>query len=166
MKAFFIDENNSLKSNIENLLKWCEKKEKNEELGRTYFNNGILEEKITKWEEENGVSIPKSYKDWLRFSEECQIDGNTATFWGPDRFNSNYVPEDLVVIGEVIGDGEVVCFSKSKGEFVNYFEGSKKNERKNFAELLEDIIDDKPILSQSRLQEILAQIAMKERENK
>lgn len=77
--------------------------------------------------------------------------------------NSSFVPEDYVVIGEVIGDGEVVCFSKINGEFVNYFEGNKKNERKNFGELLAYITNDKPILSQSRLQEILAQIAAKEK---
>lgn len=158
-----IDINNSLSKEIKSLISWCEKKEKNGELGRTFFSDGIAEEKITKWEEENGVSIPESYKEWLRFSEECQIDGTTASFWGPDKFHSNFVPEDYVVIGEVIGDGEVVCFSKINGEFVNYFEGNKKNERKNFGELLAYITNDKPILSQSRLQEILAQIAAKEK---
>lgn len=163
MKDFIVDGSNSLKVEIEKLQKWCKKKEKNDELGRTFFADGISEEKMTKWEEENGVSIPESYKDWLRFSEECQIDGTTASFWGPDKFHSNFVPEDYVVIGEVIGDGEVVCFSKINGEFVNYFEGNKKNERKNFGELLAYITNDKPILSQSRLQEILAQIAAKEK---
>lgn len=135
-----VPENNSLKKEIEELLEWCEKKEKEEELGRTYFNEPVSEEKMTRWEEENGVKIPESYKEWLRFTEKCMIDGTTANFWGPDEFNSDYVPEDLVVIGEMVGDGEMVCFSKESGEFVGYFE-NKINERFNgFSEVIKEIL--------------------------
>ena len=69
-----VPENNSLKKEIEELLEWCEKKEKEEELGRTYFNEPVSDEKMTRWEEENGVKIPESYKEWLRFTEKCMID--------------------------------------------------------------------------------------------
>ena len=131
-----VPENNSLKKEIEELLEWCEKKEKEEELGRTYFNEPVSDEKMTRWEEENGVKIPESYKEWLRFTEKCMIDGTTANFWGPDEFNSNYVPEDLVVIGEMIGDGEVVCFSKETGAFVRFFDGYYDEEYKSEIELL------------------------------
>lgn len=135
-----IPENNSLKKEIEELLDLCEKKEKEDELGRTYFNEPVSEEKMTRWEEENGVKIPESYKEWLRFTEKCMIDGTTANFWGPDEFNSNYVPEDLVVIGEMIGDGEMVCFSKESGEFVSFFEYRINEMYKDFNDIMIQIM--------------------------
>ena len=137
-----VSESNSLKAVIEELLEWCEKKEKEGELGRTFFNEPIKESKMEKWEAENGVKIPESYKDWLRFSEKCQIDGTTATFWGPDDFKSEYVPDDLIVVGEIIGDGQVVCFSKAEGVFVEYYEGTIQNRMQNFNEIIKKIFDD------------------------
>ncbi|MBE5875527.1 MAG: SMI1/KNR4 family protein [Lachnospiraceae bacterium] len=117
-----IPENNSLKAEIEELLQLC--KESEEEYGEdaSYFNEPVSEQEMTEWEEANGVKIPESYKEWLRFTGKCRIVSNTATFWGPSEFHSDYVPEDLVVIGEMIGDGEVVCFSKTTGEFIEFFE--------------------------------------------
>jgi len=85
---------------------------------------------------------------------------------GPDKFNSNFVPEDLGIIGAVIGDGEVICFSTSGGTFVNYFEGRTQNERISFDEVLSEMTDDAPIISKSRIAEILAQLEVKEREKK
>lgn len=115
------------------------------------------------WEERNRAKIPGSYKEWLRFSGKCRIAGNTATFWGPNEFHSEYVPEGLVIIGEINGDGEVVCFSKNEGVFVRVFEG-KTTEINDFACVLKEIIklmDDKPILSQERYLEILQKIKEK-----
>lgn len=134
-----VSESNSLKAVIEELLEWCEKKENEGELGKTFFYEPIKESKMEKWEAENGVKIPESYKDWLRFSEKCQIDGTTATFWGPDDFKSEYVPDDLIVVGEIIGDGQVVCFSKAEGVFVEYYEGIIQNRMENFNEIIKKI---------------------------
>lgn len=120
-----VPDNNSLKAEIEEILKLC--KESEEEYGdkASYFNEPVSEQEMTEWEEANGVKIPESYKEWLRFTGKCRIVSNTACFWGPSEFHSDYVPEDLVVIGEMIGDGEVVCFSKESGEFVRFFEGKE-----------------------------------------
>ena len=132
-----IPENNSLKAEIEELLKWCK-----EEYGEdaSYFNDPVSEEEMTEWEEANGVKIPESYKEWLRFTGKCRIVSNTATFWGPKEFHSEYVPEDLVVIGEMVGDGEVVCFSKENGHFIGYFEGNMDEEYNDFKEMLNEIM--------------------------
>ena len=115
------------------------------------------------WEERNREKIPGSYKEWVRFSGKCRIAGNTATFWGPNEFHSEYVPEGLVIIGEINGDGEVVCFLKNEGVFVRVFEG-KTTEINDFVCVLKEIIklmDDKPILSQERYLEILQKIKEK-----
>ncbi|MBQ3665256.1 MAG: SMI1/KNR4 family protein [Lachnospiraceae bacterium] len=137
---YMIPENNGLKEEIRSLLEWCEKKDTEGELGNTFFEAPIEESKMTKWEEENGVKIPDSYKEWLRFTEKCRIDGTTASFWGPDEFHSEYMPENLVVIGEVVGDGEVVCFSKDTGEFMEYFEGNIEKKYSYFSGVVCEIL--------------------------
>lgn len=135
-----IPENNSLKVEIEEILKLC--KDSEEEYGEkaSYFNEAVSEQEMTEWEEENGVKIPESYKEWLRFTGKCRIVSNTATFWGPSEFHSKYVPEDLVVIGEMVGDGEVICFSKSSGEIVRFFEGKENGTYKGFGDILKAIM--------------------------
>ena len=158
-----VPENNSLKKEIRKLLELCKKDEKDNGEKRNYFNAPITEEEMINWEERNRAKIPESYKEGLRFSGKCCIAGNTATFWGPNEFHSDYVPKGLVVIGEIIGDGEVVCFSKNEGIFVRVFEG-KTTELNDFACVLKEIIklmDDKPILSQERYLEILQKIKEK-----
>ena len=135
-----VPDNNSLKAEIEEILKLC--KESEEEYGdkASYFNDPESEQEMTEWEEANGVKIPESYKEWLRFTGKCRIVSNTATFWGPSEFHSDYVPEDLVVIGEMIGDGEVVCFSKESGEFVRFFEGKENWRYSDIKGLLNEIM--------------------------
>ena len=150
-----VPENNSLKKEIRKLLELCKKDEKDNGEKRNYFNAPITEEEMINWEERNRAKIPESYKEWLRF-------------WGPNEFHSEYVPEGLVVIGEINGDGEVVCFSKNEGIFVRVFEG-KTTEINDFACVLKEIIklmDDKPILSQERYLEILQKIKEKKEREK
>ena len=43
-----IPENNSLKSKIEELYEWCDKRDNDDELGKTYFNEPIDEDKLNK----------------------------------------------------------------------------------------------------------------------
>ena len=159
-----VPENSSLKKEIKKLLGLCKQDEKNNNgEKRSYFNDPITEEEMINWEEKSGVKIPESYKEWLRFSGKCRIAGNTATFWGPSEFHSDYVPEGLVVIGEIIGDGEVVCFSENEGIFVRVFEG-KTTEINDFAGVLKVIMElmgDKPILSYERYLELSQKIREK-----
>lgn len=135
-----VPENNSLKAEIEEILKLCKEAEVEYGENSSYFNEPISEQEMTDWEEENGVKIPESYKEWLRFTGKCRIVSNTATFWGPEKFHSDIVPEELVVIGEMIGDGEVVCFSKETGEFIRFFEGRENGIYKDFEGILKVII--------------------------
>ena len=135
-----IPENNGLKAEIEEILKLCKESEAEYGEKASYFNEPVSEQEMTEWEEANGVKIPESYKEWLRFTGKCRIVSNTATFWGPKEFHSNFVPEDLVVIGEMIGDGEVVCFSKRNGHIIGFFEGKIDEEYENFKGLLNEIM--------------------------
>ena len=155
-----VPENNSLKKEIKKLLELCEKNDEESGAEDSYFEEAIEEQKMTEWEAINGVVIPESYKEWLRFSRKCRIIRNTATFWGPDEFHSNYVPEGLVVIGEMVGDGELVCFSKETGKFITIYDGMEE-EKKSFEDILKEIIkvkSDKPILTHARYLEIMKQL--------
>ena len=131
---------NDLKDVITELLEYCDEKEEEGELGKTKFSNPVSEEEIENWEKENGVEIPETYKQWLRFTGDCIIDGTTAEFYSPKNFRTEYVPEDLVIIGEQTGDGEVVCFSKETGEIVTFFEGEINFEYGTFNEALKEIL--------------------------
>ena len=39
----------------------------------------------------NGINIPESYKDWLRFSKSATIRGTAATFYEPKDFITDNV---------------------------------------------------------------------------
>lgn len=138
-KDLTVPENNSLKKEIKEMLSWLDKKEADNELGRTTFAPACTEEKMAAWESANGIKIPESYKEWLRFTEECTIDGTTAQLFGPDHFRTDYVPENLIVIGEVVGDGEQVCFDKKTGEIVTWFEGARNFQFGEFSGFLKEI---------------------------
>ena len=158
MKKYEVNEKNSLKNEINELLKWCKKYDEDNDGEYTRFDEPISEVEMEKWELENSVKIPESYKEWLRFSKNSVITQNTARFWGPDKFNSDYVPEDYVVIGEMIGDGERICFSKKTGKFVDIFENKEKS-YDSFAVIINEIIsllDNKPLLSDEEFFDILA----------
>ena len=131
---------NELEDAITELLEYCDVKFEEGELGKTKFSSPVSEEEIEAWEKENGVKIPELYKQWLRFTGDCIIDGTTAEFYSPKNFRTEYVPEDLVIIGEQIGDGEVVCFSKETGDIVSFFEGSVNYEYGSFGRTLKEVI--------------------------
>lgn len=138
MSNYNVPENNSLKEEIVEILRLCDKAK--EEYGEksSYFEPGIEESEMIAWEEANGIKIPESYKEWLRFSSRCQIRQTLAGFSFP-RF-SEIVPSDYVIIGWLIGDGEVLCFSKSNGNFIRYFEGMVNDEFSDFKDMLNEVI--------------------------
>ena len=70
--------------------------------------------------------VPESYKEWLGFSGKCRIAGNTATFWGPNEFHSEYVPEGLVAIGELMVMEKWCVFQRMKA-FLRAFSRCSNN---------------------------------------
>ena len=145
-----IDASNSLKPEIEKLLKLCEKYDENHGYRSSYFAGPVSEEEMQRWEQENGVHIPETVKDWLRFTQGCSIAERSAWFMGPTSFTSQYLPDDLVAIGGEIGDGEMICFSKTTGKVIDLFEGEVKefDSLKDVLNSINDLIDEsKPSIS-------------------
>lgn len=111
--------NNSLTKEIKKIVDLCE--ELDEDYTST-FSEAASEEEMTKWEKENRTTIPESYKEWLRFSRDCDIMQGFARLYMPGEHEKG-LPEDYIDIGMLIGDGEFLCFSKSTGKFMRFFEG-------------------------------------------
>ncbi len=89
------------------------------------FFEPVDENVMRQWENENKIMIPELYKEWLRFSNGAVIRGALAHFYGVEGFevnNPNY-PEDCVMIGDLIGDGERLAFSKTTGKILRINHG-------------------------------------------
>lgn len=116
--------NNSLTHEITELVGLCEKLR--EEYTFMFFEPAS-EEALAAWENENGIKLPESYKDLLRFSNGAVIRDSLACFYSLNALKvKNELSDDLVVIGELIGDGERLCFSKSTGKIVRYNHGEER----------------------------------------
>jgi len=106
------------------------------------------------------------YKEWLLFSEKSQIRNNLARFYKPDDFliNISGIPNDLIIVGELMGDGELLCISKSDNKLVVV--DHDNIEDADFREILKDIIrilEDKSGLS-IQMQELLMKMLNQSKE--
>lgn len=111
---------NSLMEQIKELVCLCEQIASDYGDDASWFKQPASDEMISNWENKHNVFIPETYKEWLSFTNEAQIRNSLAHFYGPDKFvmNSGDLPEDLIVIADLIGDGEQLCFSKITRNFV------------------------------------------------
>ena len=131
---------NSLTEEFNEVVRLCEEA-KEYSNAASWFAPPATEEEITGWEKENGIKIPESYKDWLRLTGSSLIKRSLAKFYGVQEIevDSKYYPEDYVIIGELIGDGERLCFSKSSGKIIRYNHGDIRTFN-DFKTILQDII--------------------------
>ena len=133
--------NNSLTEEIKEIIRLCKILES---VYKFQFHAAATEEEISKWENEHGITIPESYKDWLRFSNGSIIANETAHFYGTKMIgcDDEYVPNEYVVIGSLIGDGELLCFSKINGNIVSIDHGKvfEYGDFKNYLRFMISII--------------------------
>lgn len=113
------NQSNSLQKEISELQILCKRME-DMEMNESRFNPPATEEQILNWERTNEITIPESYKEWLRFSDGSEIGGFTARLLGVKQMVVNYklISEDMVIIGHWGGCGDSICFSKNTGKFV------------------------------------------------
>ncbi|MBR5513054.1 MAG: SMI1/KNR4 family protein [Ruminococcus sp.] len=106
--------NNSLTENLKKLIQLTQ--QLNDEYS-FYYSPPLSETEIAEIERTNNISLPSSYKEWLMFSNEATICGAIAEFYDIKKIikSPNFVHGDTVIIGSMIGDGEIICFSKSDG---------------------------------------------------
>ena len=135
---------NEMKEIFDEIVELCDKAIPEYGENASYFLEPASEEEITKWEQQTNISIPESYKLWLKLTRGCGIRSGLAEFFfpsteQPEDIPEDYVPEDYVIIGNVIGDGELLCFSKTTKKFVRYYNGKNNGEFEDFTGVLAKI---------------------------
>lgn len=138
MSKYNVPENNSLRDEIEELLNICEELE--DEFESEFFD-GIDEMKIDEWENMHSINLPDTYKEWLCFSNGAIVLDTLARIYSLEQVNidDNECSDDNVIIGEVIGDGTRLCFSKTTSEFIWYDHG-KQRKYADFRGILEKLL--------------------------
>lgn len=134
--------NNSLTEEIKEIVKLCQEFDDDYE---SYFYPHASEEAMTEWEQKNGIKIPESYKDWLRFSNGSRICGILANFYSVERLIiginiEGVVNSNLVIIGSMIGNGTFICFSRTTNKICREDHG-EITEFENFKCVLNHVMD-------------------------
>jgi hypothetical protein len=110
------------------------------------FNPPATNDDIIKLEKALNAELDEEYKDFLRFSNGAVLCYNSAVFYNIDTVLSvaaqakeKVFPEDYIILGEIIGDGEMLCYSKKSREYISLFEGREKHFN-TFSDCLNKII--------------------------
>lgn len=88
--------------------------------------------KIENWEKE--INLPHQYKSWLMQAESSRILGGYIEFRWPE-LGSFDTTDDVIIIGDVIGDGEELLISRENGKIFSFFDGETE-EYEDFDDLL------------------------------
>ena len=158
--------NNSLTKEITEIIRLSR------ELENDYsfeYERPVSDEEIITWENEHNIVIPNSVKDWLRFSNGSKIRNSLMEVYSLSKFDLNRkgMPENLIIIGKVIGDGEFIAFKKTSGHIIWADHGSF-DEFNDFKGVLEEIIrilDDECGLSQSSLDSLMSLVNKSKKES-
>ena len=134
----------SIKSMLEEIVTIAKKAETSDEYnsaGITFkFNFPATESELKEVEAYLNIELDNDYKDFMRFSNGAMICSTAARFYNTNRLVSvNNNSENYIIIAELIGDGEVLCYSRDTHRFVSCFEGKEK-EYVDFSECLGRII--------------------------
>lgn len=97
------------------------------------FQPPASEADIAALEQEINLQLPSEYRELLKFSNGFEFYGISSEFYGLSGIRQYYLakkadwfPQDYVIVGELVGDGEVLCFSKETGKFLRYFDGEEQ----------------------------------------
>ncbi len=115
-----------------------------EEKGPVYgYKNTVIakpatEEEITAWENEQGILLSDSYKDFLKFANGVQFFGGSEYIAGLQGLNpmDEYLGADYILMGEMIGDGTMIGMSKSDGH-VYIADHGEYEDKGDFVEFME-----------------------------
>ncbi|MDE6539181.1 MAG: SMI1/KNR4 family protein [Ruminococcus sp.] len=132
---------NIMKEDFEHIQKMCHLLDEDR---KSSFEPPATEKEISDWEKQNGITIPEQYREWLLLTKHAYIYGGYFELFFPEVYNNC----DYVFIGDIIGDGECLYFSKTDGAMYRDFEG-EITEYKDFDDflayleiMLEDFAED------------------------
>lgn len=125
---------NAMKESFEDIQKMCHLLSENR---TSEFAPPATEKEISDWEKKNGITIPPSYKNWLLCTRYAYIYG----FYCELFFTEIYNNKNFILIGDIIGDGECLYFTKNDTAIYHDFE-EEITEYKDFDEFLVDLESD------------------------
>lgn len=117
-----------IKESFEDIQKMCRLLAGNR---TSEFAPPATEKQISDWEKTNNITIPPSYKDWLLCTGHAYIYGSYCELFFPEVYNNG----DFILIGDIIGDGECLYFTKNDTTIYRDFEG-EITEYESFDEFL------------------------------
>ena len=106
------------------------------------FFAGATDDEIAQFEVNNGVKFPELVKEWLRFTDGCNM-FNIVQLYGVSHkpfieIKPEGVPGEYIGIGALCF-GDAVCFLEDSPKIIRY--GETIIEYENFIEFLEYIIE-------------------------
>ena len=127
--------NNELKEEIQTIVGLC--KELVQDYGRSsmFMSEPATQQIIDEWEYKYLATIPRDYKEWLKFTRFSVLLFDLAIFEMPYEDKELVNEPDMFIIGRIVGDGELVCLSIMTGKVVRIANGSRK-EYASFKEFL------------------------------
>lgn len=119
--------------------------------GQMSFCQPVTKEQIAEFEQKNGFSLPKKYREWLLFSDggECFLPAGVQ-FYGISHkpiinVDDNDRPDDSYVVIGALSTGDPVLCKKSEEEIsiYNHEAGRIEDDEKykDFFEFLNDLYD-------------------------
>lgn len=108
---------NPLKATLKSFVELCELEAPNWGYDNVIVSDPVSREKIQEWESKNGISLPESYINFLTFADGILLSGCHQELYDLEGIvlSDEYI-EDYMIIGNMIGDGTMICLSKSNGE--------------------------------------------------
>ncbi len=109
---------NPLKATLKSFVELCELEAPNWGYRNVIVGDSVSKEKIQEWESKNGISLPESYIHFLTFADGISLSGCNQELYSLEGIvlSDEHIEEDYMIIGNMIGDGTMICLSKSNGE--------------------------------------------------
>lgn len=107
---------NSLSDVLKMLVDFCEENAPRHGLKNTFFGEPATAEEIEACEKRIGMALPESIKEFLAFANGAQIINCSDVLHGTAKIcNNEYIGDEYLLIGSIIGDGTMLCCRKSDG---------------------------------------------------
>lgn len=90
---------------------------------RSYFNAPAITAEINYFQTNNSLTLPDELAELYKRANGFQILGRTAIVYKLSEVGIKVkgISEDYVVFGEIVGDGELLCFHEKTGEIVTVY---------------------------------------------
>ncbi|WP_303798461.1 SMI1/KNR4 family protein [Ruminococcus flavefaciens] len=90
---------------------------------KSYFNAPAITAEIDSFQASNSLTLPDELVELYKCANGFQVLGRTATVYKLSEVGIKVkgIPKDYVVFGEIVGDGELLCFHVATREIVTVY---------------------------------------------